>query len=444
MSNEKNPLNQNGTIFSKEMFKNRVWISSLESADKLQFSILALVETLVAVGVSFFIWIYYGFYWHIVTGLIVSPLFFLRTNESIKANLLLFHKLIDKIRFIEKSIKIIHKTKIIWNSPNIIFSPLANILSNQLHNSGFIGKVIFIILILSLAILYILFYLLLGITIFSLVISYGILIIILLLSLLLLSSIISKIIITIKMTYKYPMKSIKSIPSNWFKTILSTDIFYPLELVPDIEKTDSDYKLSSFFSSVSSYNKIFMIFMILIIFVPTLIYRYSIKSTAWIYLPLIWLIEPQNKEDLNTRLKIESKNFIAYLMFFYSIIIVFIFTLLPLIFPHTAWGVYLQTLAIPPTLKTIFFAYEFNLWHLTRFLSALITIMFMFSFTKILIRRETNPNYGDTWGARLLSLRDFRSVLTLITLGFTAYHILGLLPDGFFSDLWRDMKFLPE
>jgi len=104
-------------------------------------------------------------------------------------------------------------------------------------------------------------------------------------------------------------------------------------------------------------------------------------------------------------------------------------------------GVYLQTLSIPPTLKTIFFAYEFNLWHLTRLISALITIVFMFSFTKILIRREVEPTYGDFWGAKLLSLRSVRSVLTLITLGFTAYHILGLLPPDFFTNLWANMKF---
>ena len=121
-------------------------------------------------------------------------------------------------------------------------------------------------------------------------------------------------------------------------------------------------------------------------------------------------------------------------------IVVFILTLLPLIFPHTELGVYLQTLNIPPTLKTIFFAYEFNLWHLTRFISALITIVFMVSFTKILIRRESEPSYGDFWGTKLLSLRNVRSVLTLITLGFTAYHILGLLPSDFFTNLWTNMK----
>jgi len=238
------------------------------------------------------------------------------------------------------------------------------------------------------------------------------------------------------------------IPKNYFQIILSTDICHPPEILPGIEKSSlEEYKFNNFnfyFDGKDKTNdlteRIFNTLMKILLFIPTIIFRYSLKSTAWIYLPLIWLIQPQDKQNLTTRLKIESKNFIAYLMFLYSLIVVFVFTLLPLIFPHTTAGEYLQTLAIPPTLKTIFFAYEFNLWHLTRFLSAVITIVFMFSFTKILIRRETEPSYGDFWGAKLLSLRDIRSILTLVTLGFTAYHILGLLPSDFFTNLWTNMK----
>ena len=184
--------------------------------------------------------------------------------------------------------------------------------------------------------------------------------------------------------------------------------------------------------------------MTLPIFIPTLIFRYSLKSTAWIYLPLIWLIQPQDKQNLSRRLKIESKNFIAYLMFFYSLIVVFVFTFLPIFFPS-----YIEAYShnLPKQLELIFFAYpsnfnhEYGVWYFTRFFSALITIVFMFSFTKILIRRETEPSYGDFWGTKLLSLRNVRSILTLITLGFTAYHILGLLPSDFFSELLGNMKF---
>jgi len=90
-------IDDNGSIFSKEMFKNWVWTSSVESADRLQFSVLALVETLVAVGVSFFVWFYYRFYEHIITGLVVAPLFFLRTSKSEKEAFKFFDKNAEKI-----------------------------------------------------------------------------------------------------------------------------------------------------------------------------------------------------------------------------------------------------------------------------------------------------------------------------------------------------------
>lgn len=405
-------IDDNGSIFSKEMFKNWVWTSSVESADRLQFSVLALVETLVAVGVSLYLWIFEGFYYHIVVGLIVAPLFFLRTKKSEKEALIFFNKYTE----LSKDI-VINTTQIVYFLLLIIVIPF---------NLEFTIKdfLLFILFIISLPIM-----------------LSGILLILTPLTIVFFTLGV-KFIFTIKNLSIY---SVSKIPKNWFKLILSTDMYHTPELIAGIEKTDSIFRFSDY-SAVEN-NNLFSLVDILIrviIFLPTLIFRYSLKSTAWIYLPLIWLIQPQDRENLTTRFKIESKNFIAYLMFFYSLIVVFVFTLLPLIFPHTELGVYFQTLAIPETLKTIFFAYQFNLWHLTRFLSALITIVFMMSFTKILIRRETEPSYGDFWGAKLLSLRAVRSVLTLITLGFTAYHILGLLPEGFFGELWANMKVLPE
>ncbi|CAA6825308.1 MAG: Unknown protein [uncultured Sulfurovum sp.] len=415
-------IDDNGSIFSKEMFKNWVWTSSVESADRLQFSVLALVETLVAVGISFFVWFYYGFYWHIITGLVVAPLFFLRTKKSEKEGLLLFEK---NINFLIISTFILFFILTFIHYQNLNFCKIHNF---DYLFKGYIPLLDDINRFLENIQLY---------EIGQKVLDMRMLCLITIMIMLLFSlpATMIKTFVTVK---NFSLLSLQMIPRNWFKTILSIDFLHPLELIPGIEKTKSDLKMKDY---IIFQDLLFGKIYASLIFIPALIFRYSIKSTAWIYLPLIWLIQPQDKQNLTTRLKIESKNFIAYLMFFYSLIVVLVFTLLPLIFPHTQLGIYLQTLAIPPTLNTIFFAYEFNLWHLTRLISALITIVFMFSFTKILIRRETEPSYGDFWGTKLLSLRTVRSILTLVTLGFTAYHILGLLPSDFFSDLWLNMKF---
>ena len=397
-------IDDNGSIFSKEMFKNWVWTSSVESADRLQFSILALVETLMAIGGSFFIWIYYGFYWHIVTGLLVAPLFFLRTKNSEKEALDFFDKYDDLLGTIPFIIA--------------LFSLIYYIYTSFIFEEYTIAKLSIILLVfLSIGLEAILFFSLLFVKVYFTLIN--------------LSS-----------------KSIKNSPINWFKIILSTDTKHPPEILPGIEKTTSRHKFTGYSAFVDGYSSpIYNSILKFIIFIPAIVYRYSLKSTAWIYLPLIWLIEPQDKQNLTTRLKLESKNFIAYFMFFYSLIVVFVFTFLPIFFPN-----FIEAYShnLPQQLELIFFAYpsnfshEYGIWYFTRFFSALITIVFMFSFTKILIRREIDPSYGDFWGAKLLSLRTVRSILTLITLGFTAYHIFGLFPDGFLDDLWKNMKFLPE
>jgi len=408
-------MDDNGSIFSKEMFKNWVWISSVESVKKSQLSILALVETLVLTVISFSMWLD-GIYEHIIIGLIFAPFFFLRTKKSKKEALSFFIQKVDTAYYF---------TYLLIQSFFILeFFIIVNSDSNESY--GILKE----ILILHLGYL---FYLRLPFSLF-----FGNLL---------------KVVFTLK---NLSIKQLLAIPSNWFQITFLIDNRYPLEVIPDITQTNSEYKVDELFKNlVSQIDKrgflfrytigVSMIFGVLFTYIfskiTMFILRYFIKSTAWIYLPLIWLIQPQDKSDLTTRMKIESKNFIAYLMFFYSLIVVFVFTLFPLLFPHTEIGVYLQTLPIPDTLKKIFFAYQFNLWHLTRFLSALITIVFMFSFTKILIRRETNPSYGNFWGAKLLSLRALRSVLTLVTLGFTAYHILQLLPPNFFGDLWGNMRF---
>ncbi|MEA2029544.1 MAG: hypothetical protein U9N49_11290, partial [Campylobacterota bacterium] len=85
---------ENSDILSNEMFKDWVWTSSVESADKLQFSVLALVETVLAVSIAFFIWIHYNSYPYIIMGLIATPFFLLQTPKSNHTSLKYFHKLL--------------------------------------------------------------------------------------------------------------------------------------------------------------------------------------------------------------------------------------------------------------------------------------------------------------------------------------------------------------
>ena len=431
-------VDDNGSIFAKEMFKNWVWTSSVESADRLQFSILALVETLVVVNISLFFWIYLKLYWHIITGLIVTPFYLLKNKKSENDAIILFFKFLNFFSIFNKKNnykKILFKIMIFLLKILIIIYFYLIFYSLYLYlgtpSYGFIlfGHPIIVIeyLMRDIEIIPVFFLILFFLSLF--------------INKVIILSLLSRMYITIKNLFK-----IKRIPKNFFKIVFNVDITSPLEILPSIEKKTIRNKnlLKEYLYSISYiYSKQFIndeitahknskfqnffiiilnifqyiflslirLFSIITMIIPILFIRYMMKSTAWIYLPLIWLIDPLNQSGLNARMRHHSKHFMAYIMFLYSWIILVLFTFMPLVYPDF---IKLYTTNLPTELETIFFAYPqnfnhwFGIWYITRFLSAFITILYMIGFTHILSKRELDPNYGSSLSAKLLSMKWIR------------------------------------
>jgi hypothetical protein len=205
---------ENSDILSQEIFKDWVWKSSVESADRLQFSVLALIETVLAVSISFYIWFTYDFYWHIIIGLVVAPLYMLRTKKGD----------IEKIEFLRKVYRYVHIPKeylyeySFWKSfaIQVIYYLLTFLLS--------IFAMIFFIFTLSLLINF------LNINIknshFTLISIFFIVTMMPYIEFFLLYLV--QIFISLKNI------SLIKIPKNWFQTILTIDMFYPLETIHGI------------------------------------------------------------------------------------------------------------------------------------------------------------------------------------------------------------------
>ena len=79
---------------------------------------------------------------------------------------------------------------------------------------------------------------------------------------------------------------------NWSHLALETDFFSPPELIPGLSVNHSlNFKnLVKTTPTETSYDTIQTVLLGFIIYTPSLIYRYYIKSTAWLYLPLVWLV----------------------------------------------------------------------------------------------------------------------------------------------------------
>lgn len=243
-----------------------VWYSSETSIENREISLLAILEIIFAISLSWGIAFYYDFYLHIITSIFFAPFLLLKSKDSM-------------IFTLNKCVIIFSKNSLIKftidNKIMILLSSLMAVISlyftNNLNNvlrflfAFFIGVLFSNILIILFVVLY------------------------------------SKILATLK----YFIEGIKNIGENWFESCFRIDIFKTPELIWGIENDEripNDFKFSCFFRNVkkeSNFIDIFVkIFIIGILYIFAVFYRFSIKSTFWFYIPLLFLVKtPSIIED---------------------------------------------------------------------------------------------------------------------------------------------------
>lgn len=101
---------------------------------------------------------------------------------------------------------------------------------------------------------------------------------------------------------------IRSLPKNWITRLLCEDLMILPELVPGMGTRADYFSPVSLYESARSdpdyYSRVFSIIALAICYLPALAYRYSIKSTCWLYLPVIYLsTTPVILKDSESRAK---------------------------------------------------------------------------------------------------------------------------------------------
>ncbi|AZL59690.1 hypothetical protein EI545_13120 [Tabrizicola piscis] len=91
-----------------------------------------------------------------------------------------------------------------------------------------------------------------------------------------------------------PVSGLKSLPENWRNTVLAEDFLAPLELVPGHENTalfsgEEKFPFDILGDRHQSEKIISGTLVAIFLFTPLLIWRWSIKSTAWFYFPYLLL-----------------------------------------------------------------------------------------------------------------------------------------------------------
>jgi len=420
--------------------KSWVYISNLFSVQNDKISLLAIIETAIMTILTVYAWGWQNFYLPLYVGLIIAPLLLLKTDKSIKEALIIFNKyfyLVDikynkylsyffMLLFYSGIGYILYNMKGLEIAFFIVFLLIIFLKITEKHKNIFVSLVTFFEIVPAVILNQVM------LAIFTIFI---------------------KIYVTIKI---FSLESIKAIPKNWKKIVFEVDIFYPPELLPEIESSNLE-NLSSFKSTnlllilepdfpTSKLYKLFIILNYLLLLLPSIIYRYSLKATALIYIPIVWLI-PTKGISLKVIMKENTKTLLSKIMFLYSLFVVVFLTIIPLYLHINSIEIlnYLPGI-INEKIYEIFFVINFNLWHITRFFASVLTIIIFICFEKILLNLEEDNNYKYEKKSNFCILLDkIRKGFAFFTLICTLYlfYINTSFPNGYLMSFFQNIKLVP-
>ena len=260
---------------------------------------------------------------------------------------------------------------------------------------------------------------------------------------------VARLLATILTVLRHPILSLRSIPSNWFRTTFCVDVCCPLEVVPGYEAAgiDDSLKLSmvmpqlSFemggFKSEPPVRRIAIIILLLafggilivghlaLIFIPCLIYRWSLKATCLIYSPLLWVVSTTFRkiDDVTLALRRLRESDLYRVTVCYSVCVVLAFSLK--IFLMIQWDTFAEwwnATKLSQFLSIYVVPAAVPVWQIAACVNGVLAIA-LFIFVGAALRRI---GHTDSWPEGtietiLRSTTFVRWLLTVYTITCTAY-----------------------
>ena len=228
----------------------------------MEITKLAIIETVLAVAIYAYLGIHMGTFKYLALAVVFAPLMLFRTKESAEWGILVYgkwHKKTDAI--VDKTI----------NSKFLLDSRLGDIT----------------------------FYL--GIVLSTIAMVLG--------------GIIIRITATVYWGVRRPLSTLKEAPGNWLRQSLCTDFFHPPEIVPlEALRWNNESERITFISTIkdiigmNGFGEKLVWSMVaspvvIIGYLPPLIYRVTFKATSIAYLPFIWVI----RETLSSTVSVKER-----------------------------------------------------------------------------------------------------------------------------------------
>lgn len=368
------------------------WVSTPESIKANQYSVLAIVETLTAMAVSIWIAVTWNTFLHIAIGASIAPLLLMRTDRSCILCARISQKLVRPIiGIVEIPIKyrgwrkqLLYMTVAL--PPIFIWLPLQFL----------IGRLVA------------------GVTIF----------------------------------FRYPLLTLGSITKNWLHATIVVDSKKWPDVLPKPSEVPELFDAPGIFFDVgemmeglrnfsdrtkSKKHLLLFLFMMSLTIISAFVYRWSLKSTAIIWFPLLWATNPVRNvnKPLKSIFDIYSRNPITKIVLIVSTTCIIGFITKIVLF--NLWTGFLDWWS-SSTLLEFFSLYavpsEIQIWQVTIFLNSVIAICMYIFVRQNLIRIEHNDLANVMLPRQIFRVGMFvRRLLTCYTIICTLYITIRAASD---------------
>jgi hypothetical protein len=238
-----------------------------------------------------------------------------------------------------------------------------------------------------------------------------------------------KILATAKIFIRRPIKSVRAIPANFIKEVAVVDITRPLRVFPGSEELKGKFpnldELQDYVfgpQEIKNPQTLLRGFIVWTLFGPTVAlawaYRWALKSTAFFWLPLIWIvIQARPGTQVMDRLVLMTRSAWSKTMRAYSaLVLLAFFAKLALLFGirHFANLDWLGQLGVAAT--RLVAPLELPLWQVAGAANAILAWLFFFHADQHLLAQGTSEAWPEVWVRR-----EYASLPPVPTLALRAF-----------------------
>lgn len=224
------------------------------------------------------------------------------------------------------------------------------------------------------------------------------------------------------MAIRHPILTLSSIPGNWYKVTFCLDSHHVPEVVSGYETLGKRelFKLTEMMRFMRSRRLLIPLYVPfgLLLFLPPLLYRWSLKATSIVYTPLLWITHGtfRRMDNVRDELRKIRTNEISHVTICYSALVILLLAVKIAIM--TLWAefaVWLNSSALGRFSSIYVAPAELPIWQVASFVNASLAFG-LFLFT------DTVESWPDEYIERLLRLATFvRGILTCYTITCGVY-----------------------